>query len=243
MLSIILPAMRKSLLVALALGALPCAALAQVSISATPTTPDASAILDVSSTTKGLLAPRMTQAQRIAIATPATGLVVYQTDGTAGLYCNNGSPASPLWQLLSARGQPVYGHYASLTSQPLTTPYNTFVNCNFTAAYESSGLTFDAGTDAVTIVTPGVYRIFYSLELLFNGFGNTNTQLHKNGMPIGRNIFRYNGSQSPVIVPVSDDGLYTLNAGDVITLRTSLLSGNSGSTQGYGATLTLQQIY
>jgi hypothetical protein len=48
--------------------------------------PVASALLDISSTTKGLLAPRMTSAQRTAIASPAAGLLVYQTDGTEGLY-------------------------------------------------------------------------------------------------------------------------------------------------------------
>ncbi|MBN8701707.1 MAG: hypothetical protein J0M08_01455 [Bacteroidetes bacterium] len=42
-------------------------------------TPDPSAILDVSSTNKGLLAPRMTTTQRLAIASPADGLIVYDT--------------------------------------------------------------------------------------------------------------------------------------------------------------------
>ena len=41
--------------------------------------PNASALLDVSSTTKGFLPPRMTNAQMVAIATPAAGLVVYDT--------------------------------------------------------------------------------------------------------------------------------------------------------------------
>jgi len=49
-------------------------------------TPNASAQLDVSSTSKGLLAPRMTQAQRNAILSPAPGLLVYQTDLVAGYY-------------------------------------------------------------------------------------------------------------------------------------------------------------
>lgn len=49
------------------------------------TTPAASAALDISSTTKGLLPPRMTEAQRTAIASPETGLLVYCTDcGTNG---------------------------------------------------------------------------------------------------------------------------------------------------------------
>jgi hypothetical protein len=50
------------------------------------TTPNASAILELNSTTQGFLPPRMTQAQRIAIISPATGLMVYQTDSTEGVY-------------------------------------------------------------------------------------------------------------------------------------------------------------
>jgi hypothetical protein len=46
----------------------------------------ASAQLQVDSTTRGFLPPRQTQAQRTAIASPAVGLIVYQTDGVEGLY-------------------------------------------------------------------------------------------------------------------------------------------------------------
>lgn len=68
-------------------------------------TANASAILDVKSTTKGFLAPRMTQAQRTAITNPATGLVIYQNDGTAGFYYNAGTPGTPSWiQLIPANG-------------------------------------------------------------------------------------------------------------------------------------------
>jgi hypothetical protein len=42
-------------------------------------TPDQSAILDVYSTNKGFLPPRLTTAQRDAIATPAAGLMIYNT--------------------------------------------------------------------------------------------------------------------------------------------------------------------
>ena len=51
---------------------------AQVGIGTT--SPAASSILDLTSTTQGLLTPRMTTAQRIAIASPADGLMVYDTD-------------------------------------------------------------------------------------------------------------------------------------------------------------------
>lgn len=43
-------------------------------------TPNASSVLDITSTTKGLLTPRMTTLQRNAITTPAEGLMVYDTD-------------------------------------------------------------------------------------------------------------------------------------------------------------------
>ena len=56
---------------------------AQVCISTNGSAPDASAMLDVSSTTRGMLPPRMTTAQRNAIASPAEGLVVYNTDEKA----------------------------------------------------------------------------------------------------------------------------------------------------------------
>ena len=54
-------------------------------------TPESSSVLDITSTSKGLLVPRMTQIQKNAISNPATGLLLYQTDGTVGFYSYNGS--------------------------------------------------------------------------------------------------------------------------------------------------------
>jgi hypothetical protein len=48
----------------------------------------ASAQLEIVSTTRGFLPPRMTNAQRLAIASPAVGLIVYCTDSVEGLYIN-----------------------------------------------------------------------------------------------------------------------------------------------------------
>ncbi|GAB2944647.1 hypothetical protein GCM10027048_06910 [Hymenobacter coalescens] len=85
--------------VVLGLGLLGPAARAQVGIGTT--TPDASALLELSTTNKGLLLPRLTQAQRDAIQSPAAGLMVYQTDQTAGLYIYGGTS----WSLLPAATQ------------------------------------------------------------------------------------------------------------------------------------------
>lgn len=59
--------------------------------------PDASAMLDIKSTSQGLLIPRMTQDQRNAITLPANSLMIYQTDNNPGYYYNSGSTASPAW--------------------------------------------------------------------------------------------------------------------------------------------------
>ena len=62
-----------------------------VGINTTGAAPHASAILDLSSTSSGFLTPRMTMAQRNSITTPATGLLIYQTDNTPGFYYYNGT--------------------------------------------------------------------------------------------------------------------------------------------------------
>lgn len=55
------------------------------------TKPDQSAVLDVSSSTKGFLMPRMSLQQRSAIQNPAQGLVIYQTDFLSGFYFYDGA--------------------------------------------------------------------------------------------------------------------------------------------------------
>src|SRR5215831_11838846 len=64
------------------------------------TTPDASSLLEVKSTTKGVLLPRMTATQRNAITTPATGLLIYQTNSTPGFYYYSGTA----WTAISTTG-------------------------------------------------------------------------------------------------------------------------------------------
>lgn len=68
---------------------IPLIADSQVAINMDGSDPDSSAILDMSSTTKGLLMPRMTTAQRMIIDNPATGLMVYDTD-LDKFYCHAG---------------------------------------------------------------------------------------------------------------------------------------------------------
>lgn len=64
--------------------------LAHAQVGVGTTTPAASAQLEVSSTTKGFLPPRMTTTQRDAIASPAAGLTIYNTTKNAH-ECYNGT--------------------------------------------------------------------------------------------------------------------------------------------------------
>ena len=66
-------------------------AKSQVAINTDGSAPDGSAILDIKSTTAGVLIPRMTQAEKNAIPSPAEGLLVYQSDADTGFYYYNGT--------------------------------------------------------------------------------------------------------------------------------------------------------
>ena len=62
-----------------------------VSINSSGADPDTSAVLDVGSSSKGMLIPRLTTSGRNAIALPAQGLVIYNTDENCFNYYNGSS--------------------------------------------------------------------------------------------------------------------------------------------------------
>ena len=89
-------------------------------------TPDNSAMLDVKSIDKGLLIPRLDSSQRVAISTPATGLLVFDTDANAFYYYDGSdwlnlttnviSPASAtvndvLFSVINTNGDTVFAVY------------------------------------------------------------------------------------------------------------------------------------
>lgn len=108
---------------AIIVGIQQVASAQSVGIANTTITPDGSSILDIRSTAKGVLLPRMTDVQRDAIGTPAAGLTIYNTtvnryeywDGTSwqqlvpgglqaidagnGLSVNNADPTLPKVEL------------------------------------------------------------------------------------------------------------------------------------------------
>ncbi|MBK9337647.1 MAG: hypothetical protein IPM98_14215 [Lewinellaceae bacterium] len=77
-----------------------------ISINTDGSNPDTSAILDVKSTDKGILIPRMDFMQRMAIAFPASGLIVYEIGNGAtanAFWYNAGTPTAPDWQRVGLR--------------------------------------------------------------------------------------------------------------------------------------------
>jgi hypothetical protein len=86
------------------------AAFAQNSVGIGTATPAASAQLDVVSTTKGMLVPRVTTVQMNAIASPATGLLVYNTDSAAFAYRNAGAWVYLIGNATAASGWSTQGN-------------------------------------------------------------------------------------------------------------------------------------
>jgi hypothetical protein len=97
---------------------------AQVGIGTT--TPASSAILELSSTSKGFLPPRMTEAEKAAIASPVAGLMIYQINNSQGLYYYTGSAwtgplsVSDLTQYLKADGTVAASGDINLGGQKIT---------------------------------------------------------------------------------------------------------------------------
>ena len=181
-----------------------------VAINNDNTAPDASAMLDVKSTTKGLLAPRMTQAQRNAITNPATGLTIYQTDGGPGLYYNAGTPSIPAWSLVGNNagqwqnnGSSIYyslGNVGIGTSSPSAGFHVASNSPGYTALFGSDILGYAGATNVSIGNYNGEALLYVGQSLYDKGF------LIWNYNPTPANaqfwVGTYNGSNPLLLQPV-----------------------------------------
>ena len=114
--------------------------IAQVSVNTDNTQADPSAMLDVKSTTKGLLAPRMTQNQIALIAAPANGLIVYcMTDDKFYAYV----ASSHCWKEIL---------YGSATIGLITVPIfstSSITDITTTTATSGGNVTSDGGASVI----------------------------------------------------------------------------------------------
>lgn len=122
-------------------------------------TTNPSSLVTMVSTTKGFLPPRMTQAQRTAIASPANGLIVYQTNNAAGLYLRNAG----IWELISSGTGTVTdvsvvsaNGFAGTVATSTTTPAIT-LSTTVTGLLKGNGTAISAAVDGTDYVSSNIY--------------------------------------------------------------------------------------
>lgn len=125
-------------------------------VGSSASTPDASAKIDVSSTTQGALLPRMTTAQRLAISSPANGLLVYDNELNS-LFQYNGSD----WQNLYNTGGG-----GSTDTTGIRAQINAGYGITKTGTYPTVNLAVDTTTWPTAVSTDGTVLITYDDGLI-----------------------------------------------------------------------------
>lgn len=188
------------------------------------TAPDASAKLDVASTSLGLLVPRMTTAQKNAIATPAEGLVVYDTD----LFCYS-LYANGEWTCLGQDLSSVPGSVLTLDCGSAIKNGQLYSNqdansVNFIVGYTGSNGGF---YDAATISSTGVTGL--TANLLAGSFNKTSggVTFYVTGTPNSTGTASFNinlGGQSCTVslTVLPPSGLATLTCGSALVTGSAI---------------------
>lgn len=166
---------KRALGIALTLGASSCLNPIYAQVGIGTTDPDASAMLDIQSSNSGFLMPRVSLAGTDDISTissPATGLMVYNTesvsDVTPGFYFYDGSD----WERLNSTSEEFksYGEIYSSANQVLSTGINTVILNEINA---SQGVTVTGNSFSIT--TSGTYRLVYCASVSHSSDGNSSS--------------------------------------------------------------------
>ena len=107
------------------------------------TVPNASSLLEIKSTTKGVLIARMTKNQRDLIATPAVGLLIYQTNSTPGFYYYSGTA----WTAITSKGWSLNGNAG------------TIAGTNFIGSTDAQALVFKINNKNAGLLDYDVLRL------------------------------------------------------------------------------------
>ncbi len=160
-----------------------------VAINANGSSPDTSAMLEVSSTVKGVLVPRLTEDQRNAIAIPATGLIIFQTNNTPGFYFYNGSS----WVAVGSEALYINDLVDGKTGQT-----SVFLGSGAGAGDNGSDTSENVGVGmgALNANVLGVENTAIGHRSLYNNTGNANTasgfkSLYNNTSGGSNNAFGY----------------------------------------------------
>lgn len=185
---------------------------AQVGVGTT--TPDGSAQLDVESTEKGILIPRLTAIQRVSIPSPAAGLLVYQNDAPIGFYFYNGSAWTRLASSSDVITPALTSGYAANTSGSTIAVILGGTNIPLPNAQNfTSGVTINGSNSIFTIVNAGRYQISYRLNTTASLLISSRILLNGSSLPgsVVSPSVSINNFQSSVITNVA--------AGSTISLQ------------------------
>jgi BclA C-terminal domain len=215
-----------------------------IAINSDGSLPDNSAVLDLKSNAKGILIPRMLQSERTGITLPATGLLVYQTDGTPGFYYNPGTPAAPTWTYLGAAGsqgiqgiQGIQGVQGASASSEYAYIYNTtaqFVPLGNAVPFGAngvmtSGITHSPGSSFIFVNITGVYKIEFSASASqANQFSIFINGVSAAGSRYGTATASVQNTGSVIISLIAGDVVQLNNTGSPGSLN---LLANTGGTQ------------
>ena len=203
-------------------------------------TPHPSAALEIKSSSMGLLIPGMTQAQRNAISSPATGLLIFQTDAIAGFYYNSGTPTTPNWTVPGAGGSswqmtgnsgtnPAVNFIGTTDMQPLR-----FRIQNVNAGFIDSATNNTAiGFRALDSVSSGAHNTAFGISsLISNSDGNYNTGLGSFTLRFNKSG-TYNTASGYVALRSNTTGSFNTATGALALY--ALSTGNYNSASGYSA--------
>ena len=169
---------------------------AQVSINTDNSAPSNSAMLDVKSTTKGMLIPRMTSALRAAISSPVDGLMVYQTDGVTGVYYYNGTVWKRVGETDGSETKVTAGVNVTVTGTgTIASPYVVNASNNhYVGQLYGGGIVFWVDNTAqhgliVSLVDVNTYSVWSNVyevigptaQSTWNGQGNTTAIIGQSG--------------------------------------------------------------
>ena len=144
---------------------------AQVGIGTT--TPDPSSILDIESTTQGVLVPRLTTAQITAIGSPAMGLLVFNSDEKEFQF-NFGTTGTPDWSKVSHNSSVKYSNTNTTTNinTGVLTNAPIFGTLNWN---DDTGL-YSVTGNTITINSTGRYRVIINIAYRVPTIGGNSDQ-------------------------------------------------------------------
>ena len=191
-----------------------------VAINTNGSTADGSALLDISSTTKGVLIPRMSATDKVNIANPATGLLIYQDNGLDGFYYNQGTPGSPIWLKVGTEKTTV-GFSATTSALQTFTAGVTAKVLYATEEYDVANNFVPGATSQFTAPSNGIYHFDVKTSVLTGTDQRCDISLFVNSIQKKTN-FGYNVGAF-LNLQISSD--LKLVAGDIVEVQMSVQAG------------------